>query len=114
MNAETQIAYALNQHRLCCEYLNIPQRHDVDGDTLLEALIALEKDRDEWKEEALLRSKETKVFKHNVKLLSDKLKSKNEKAIDRFIHANEIKEDPRNALQGIDEGTDQEGRDLIV
>jgi hypothetical protein len=59
MNAETQIAYALNQHQLCCEYLNIPQRYDVEGGTLLESLIALEKDRDEWKEESGLHSKES-------------------------------------------------------
>jgi hypothetical protein len=114
MNADTQIAYALSQHQLCCEYLNIPQRHDVEGDTLMESLIALERARDEWKDEAALRSKETEVFKHNVKLLADELKSENEKAIDWFIHANEIKEDLRNALQWIDDGTDQEGRDLIV
>lgn len=63
MNAETQIAYALNQHQLCCEYLNIPQRYDVEGGTLLEALIALEKDRDEWKDEAELRSKESAAMK---------------------------------------------------
>lgn len=60
----------------------------------------LEKERDAWK--------------HNAKLLADELKSENEKAIDWFIHANEIKEDLRNALQWIDDGNDQEGRDLIV
>lgn len=52
MNAETQIAYALNQYQLCCEHLNIPQRYDVDGDTLLEAVVALIKDRDELSDES--------------------------------------------------------------
>ena len=49
------------------------------------------KDRDDWKEEAALRSKETEVFKHDVKLLSDALKSENEKAIDWFISYHELK-----------------------
>lgn len=94
--------------------LDVAELFDGDGDTLFEAIVALKKDRDEWKEEAALRTKETEVFKHNVTLLADELKSENEKAIDWFIHANEIKEDLRNALQWIDDGNDQEGRDLIV
>lgn len=73
MTAETQIAYALNQHQLCCEYLNIPQRYDMEGGTLLETLIALEKDRDEWKEEANLREKQADVWKHEIKVLRDEL-----------------------------------------
>jgi hypothetical protein len=111
---QRQMEYANDQHELACIKLEISTKHDDSGDTLFEAVVALMKDRDEWKEEAALRSNETEVFKHNVKLLADELKSENEKAIDWFIHANEIKEDLRNALQWIDDGTDQEGRDLIV
>lgn len=72
MNAETQIAYALNQHQLCCEYLNIPQRHDVEGDTLLETLIALEKDRDERKEESALHQKEHERLAKKIDAIENK------------------------------------------
>ena len=111
---EEQIHYAISQHALCCKHLNVAEPFDGDGDTLLEAVAALVKDRDEWKEEAVLRSKETEVFKHNIKILADELKSENEKAIDWFIHANELKESLRTALQWIDDRADQVGRDLIV
>jgi hypothetical protein len=102
----------------------MPERDEIwaKHDGLTPALAAemlvfagkMEIDRNEWKEEAELRSKETEVFKNNVKLLADELKSENEKAIEWFIHANELKESLRVALQWIDDGTDQEGRDLIV
>ena len=60
------------------------------------------------------RDKELEVFKHNVKLLADELESENEKAIEYFIAYHDVKNDLKNALQWIDDGTDQEGRDLIV
>ena len=150
MNAETQIAYALNQHQLCCEYLNIPQRYDVEGGTLLESLIALEKDRDEWKEESALHSKESdrlakKIeaiekkaleiipgygntgkstfstpiavmgrMRDEIDLLRKELEDERVKALDWFCAYGEMKMDFKTALQWIDDGNDQDGRDLIV
>ena len=58
--------------------------------------------------------RERNVFKHNVEILADELESENTKAIDWFIHSHELKEALREALQWIDDGDDQKGRDLIV
>lgn len=57
---------------------------------------------------------ERNLWKHDAKLLADELESENEKAIDWFIHAHELKKALREALQWIDDGDDQKGRDLIV
>ena len=42
--------YAIAQHALCCKYLDVAEPYDGDGDTLFEAVVALTKDRDEWKD----------------------------------------------------------------
>jgi hypothetical protein len=42
-----QEEYAKTQHDLCCQELGLEPRHDRPGDTLLEAVCALKKDRDE-------------------------------------------------------------------
>lgn len=55
---EEQKHYAITQHALCCKYLEVAEPFDGDGDTLSEAVLALKKDRDEWKEESALHQKE--------------------------------------------------------
>ena len=45
---KNQKHYAISQHALCCKYLDVAEPYDGDGDTLLEAVVALMKDRDEW------------------------------------------------------------------
>ena len=52
-----QVEYAFEMHAKCCHHLKISDRNDEEGDTLLEAICKLEKDRDEWCEEAGLREK---------------------------------------------------------
>ena len=47
--------YAIAQHALCCKYLDVAEPYDGDGDTLFEAVVALTKDRDEWKGAAVNR-----------------------------------------------------------
>jgi len=57
-------------HKICCEHLKINPDNDSQGDTLLEAIWKLKKDRDEWREEADLREKSL-----DVKLSKELLRS---------------------------------------
>ena len=145
-----QDEYAKEQHDLCCRELGLEPRHDREGDTLLEAVCALKKDRDEWKEESALHSKESdrlakKIdaienkaleiipgygntgkstfstpiavmgrMRDEIDLLRKELEDERVKALDWFCAYGEMKMDLKTALQWIDDGTDQEGRDLIV
>jgi hypothetical protein len=52
-----QLEYAFEMHEKCCEHLNLDPDNTSEGDMLLEAICRLEKDRDEWREEADLREK---------------------------------------------------------
>lgn len=61
---DRQTQYASNQHDLACVALGITIEHDDSGETLLDAVRALLKDRNEWKEEADLREKKSDVWKH--------------------------------------------------
>lgn len=113
--AEEQKHYAITQHALCCKYLDVAEPYDGEGDTLSEAVTALKKDRDEWKDESALRSKETEVWKHETKIVREELEATRKEAIDLFIAYHEAKESLRVALNWIaDSHDDQEGRDLIV
>ncbi len=87
-----QAEYAKGQHDLCCQELGLEPRHDREGDTLLEAISSLKKDRDDWKAEAALRSKETEVWKHEAEIVRKQLESEHETAIDWFIAYQEIKD----------------------
>lgn len=80
-NQQRQIEYAIDQHDLACITLEISSCHDDCGDTLFEAVVALMKDRDDWKEEAALQSKETDeareqldVWKHEAEIIRAELK----------------------------------------
>jgi hypothetical protein len=57
-------------HEKCCEHLQLDPDNASQGDTLLEAICRLEKDRDEWREEADLREKSL-----DVKLSKELLRS---------------------------------------
>jgi len=145
-----QEEYAKPQHDLCCQELGIEPRHDLPGDTLLEAVCALKKDRDEWKEESALHQKEHERLakkidaieakaleiipgygntgkstfstpiavmgrmRDEIDLLRKELEDERIKALDWFCAYGEMKMDLKNALQWIDDGTDQELLDLIV
>lgn len=52
-----QLDYACEMHEKCCDHLKIDSDNSAEGDTLLEAICKLEKDRDEWREEADMREK---------------------------------------------------------
>jgi len=65
-----QLEYASEMHKMCCEHLNLDPDNDSQGDTLLEGICKLEKDRDEWREEADLREKSL-----DVKLSKELLRS---------------------------------------
>ena len=69
---DRQTQYASNQHDLACVALGITIEHDDSGETLLDAVRALLKDRNEWKEEADLREKKSDALKRSfVNALSD-------------------------------------------
>ena len=70
---QRQLEYANDQHDLACIILEIATCHDDSGNTLLETVSALIKDRDEWKKEAELRLKDLEYFKQNVRDLTKKL-----------------------------------------
>lgn len=70
MEPKGQDEYAKTQHDLCCQELSLEPRHDRPGYTLLEAVCALKKDRDEWKEEAGLRMGEAKHFREEIEQLN--------------------------------------------
>jgi hypothetical protein len=71
---DRQTQYAINQHDLSCVALGITTEHDDSGETLLDAVRALLKDRNEWKEEAELREKKVDVWEREVDLLREQLK----------------------------------------
>lgn len=63
---DRQTQYASNQHDLACVALGITIEYDDSGETLLDAVRALLKDRNEWKEEADLREKKSDAWKRSV------------------------------------------------
>jgi len=69
---------------LACVALGITTEHDDSGETLLDAVRALLKDRNEWKEEADLREKRSDVWAHECDVLREQLK-KDEKALEDNI-----------------------------
>ena len=81
---DRQTQYAINQHDLSCVALGITTEHDDGGETLLDAVRALLKDRNEWKEEAELREKKVDVWWREVVLLRGRLKE-DEKALENNI-----------------------------
>lgn len=81
---DRQTQYASNQHDLACVALGITTEHDDSGDTLLDAVRALIKDRNEWKEEADLREKRSDVWAHECDVLREQLKE-DEKALENNI-----------------------------
>ena len=81
---DRQTQYASNQHDLACVALGISTDHDDSGETLLDAVRALIKDRNEWKEEADLREKRSDVWAHECDVLREQLK-KDEKALENNI-----------------------------
>ena len=93
-----QAEYAKGQHDLCCQELGLEPRHDREGDTLLEAITALKKDRDEWKEEAGLRMGENKFLHNEINLLRAELKKADEALeanITTFIDLREGRDEAR-------------------
>ena len=81
---DRQTQYASNQHDLACVALGITIEHDDSGETLLDAVRALLKDRNEWKEEADLREKKSDVWAHECDVLREQLKE-DEKALEDNI-----------------------------
>jgi hypothetical protein len=54
-----QLEYAFEMHKMCCEHLQLNPDNDSEGDTLLEGIWKLEKDRNEWRDvanESLLKT----------------------------------------------------------
>ena len=93
-----QAEYAKGQHDLCCQELGLEPRHDREGDTLLEAITALKKDRDEWKKEAGLRMGESKFLHNEINLLRAELKKADEALeanITTFIDLREERDEAR-------------------
>ena len=81
---DRQTQYANNQHDLACVALGITTEHDDGGETLLDAVRSLLKDRNEWKEEAELREKRSDVWAHECDVLREQLKE-DEKALEANI-----------------------------
>ena len=54
------------------------------------------------------------TLQREIKTLRERVKELEEASLDWFIQAQNIKTDLKTALQWIDDGVDQEGRDLIV
>jgi len=79
-----QLKYANDQHDLACVALGISFDLEATGETLLEAVRALIKDRNEWKEEADLREKGSDVWAHECDVLREQLKE-DEKALENNI-----------------------------
>ena len=100
-----QLKYANDQHDLACVALGISFDLEATGETLLEAVRALIKDRNEWKEEADLREKKSDVWAHECDVLREQLKE-DEKAlegnIDTFVDLKEasimLRKERDNAL----------------
>ena len=68
-----QMNYAFEMHEMCCNHLKLDSDNSAEGDTLLEAICKLEKDRDEWREEADIREKSLDA-KFNMELLRSALR----------------------------------------
>ena len=81
---DRQTQYASNQHDLACVALGITIEYDDSGDTLLETVRALLRDRNEWRDEAKLREAKADVWKHEVDVLREQLKQ-DEKALEDNI-----------------------------
>jgi hypothetical protein len=81
---DRQTQYASNQHDLACVALGITIERDDSGETLLDAVRSLLKDRNEWKEEAELREKRSDVWAHECDVLREQLKE-DEKALENNI-----------------------------
>lgn len=81
---DMQTLYANEQHNFTCVALGISFDIESTGDTLLETVRALLKDRNEWKEEADLREKKSDVWAHECDVLREQLKE-DEKALEDNI-----------------------------
>ena len=81
---DMQTLYANEQHNFTCVALGISFDIKSTGDTLLEAVRALIKDRDEWRDEAKLREAKADVWEHEVDVLREQVKQ-DEKALDDNI-----------------------------
>ena len=68
-----QMIYAFEMHEMCCNHFKLDSDNLSEGDTLLEAICKLEKDRDEWREEADIREKSLNA-KFNMELLRSALR----------------------------------------
>jgi septal ring factor EnvC (AmiA/AmiB activator) len=74
INFIRQLKYANDQHDLACVALGISFDLEDTGETLLDAVRSLLKDRNEWKEEADLREKRSDVWAHECNVLREQLK----------------------------------------
>jgi septal ring factor EnvC (AmiA/AmiB activator) len=76
MNNHIQTLKRFNAWRRCDDVMDQPNSKAVGEalDWLIDHYVALERDRDEWKEEADMRSKEIDIWKHEAQLLRDELK----------------------------------------
>lgn len=81
---DMQTLYANEQHNFTCVALGISFDIKSTGYTLLEAVRALIKDRNEWRDEAKLREAKADVWKHEVDVLREQLKQ-DEKALEDNI-----------------------------
>jgi septal ring factor EnvC (AmiA/AmiB activator) len=81
---DMQTLYANEQHNFTCVALGISFDIKSTGDTLLEAVRALIKDRDEWRDEAKLREAKADVWEHEVDVLREQIKQ-DEKALEDNI-----------------------------
>ena len=71
-----QMIYAFEMHEMCCNHFKINSDNSAEGDTLLESICKLEKDRDEWREEADMREK--KLDSEIERLRDARVKAKND------------------------------------
>ena len=81
---DMQTLYANEQHNFTCVALGISFDIESTGDTLLETVRALLRDRNEWRDEAKLREAKADVWKHEVDVLREQLKQ-DEKALEDNI-----------------------------
>lgn len=71
---DRQTQYANEQHNFTCVALGISFDIESTGDTLLETVRALLRDRNEWRDEAKLREAKADVWKHEVDVLRERIK----------------------------------------
>lgn len=81
---DMQTLYANEQHNFTCVALGISFDIKSTGDTLLEAVRALLRDRNEWRDEAKLREAKADVWEHECDVLREQLKE-DEKALEGNI-----------------------------